>query len=1217
MRRLLPLLLVAVLAIIAWAVLYDGNNEQPLDTDWQDPELTQVNDPEALPTDSGTSRIGEAVAAPAEFTNRPVKKGIGRHGLHGIVVDENGEPVEQAWVAAYSSPFPIADFIESPAEILEKPLELSLDPLASTFTDKDGGFQLGGVPGRSVYLTARKKMRLSHGRQRVSATDLDQENGVTIRTYEAASLSGTVVDENGAPVANAEVLVNPGLKFLVSAVRNREIFLERTFTDAGGNFEAEAVPTGMVMAVSAFDGATHPGIADFGPAARNTTAKVRVKLADVGDLSGRVLDMEDKPVRNANVAAIPLDLRMVVPVLRDVPAWVAGSDGGGNYSFPRLPQGQYLLVAQSNEGRSGPVSTHIVGASGSVQDVVIDTQNEVTGRVLNTKGEPVANAVVSLMSVPEGEAVSQAARRNSMNFLLEMAREALPEILPADTTATTDSKGRFKLAAWRQARVRVEATGYVTGDFRFGNIPEKKQPVLVMMRPGAVEGRVVTGSEDDPDPVSYYILQCDRRSSPLRPQGDVAQDAEIISIGEVTELQAEAVPQEEGEAKKRQIGSDELQASLEEGEYVLEPAMQQLAEFKNSQFVDDPKGRFKAVGLMPGRYRLKVRAEGFETGRETVVVTEGEITEDVLIKMGGGATVTGLVLDKNTSLPVSGAMVTMDRQKEGGFALLAQGFTEGNQMTMTRDDGSFELRGVEAGARFAHVMASGYSMHTTPMDAIEEGELRGPLKLELLPGGNITGKVTDRHGAPLPQRMVVAFSPGSTDFQQAGTDEGGVYLIENLRPGNYMLISASLDDESLFTGDMMSILSGGKFVPATVTEGETTTQDIVDPSAGGCRLSGTLTKAGAPVANAALTAMSMGGAGFLDFRMASARTDESGNFVFKSLAPGEYSVNVESSDWRGALDLFVDDIPEDWVGLRVPESVVTGNVVSSTTKMPLEGVRVRLVREDSPGGISAMFGGGGGSGRRSASTDSNGQFRIEGAPPGDYHLALEPEGRPWRREDNGDQAKTSYRKLESRSFFLDEDEIREMATMELVEAGRIQVVVFNEAGEKFEQGFRLRAVPANGAEMPEDLGDLSGWGWDGKGEIQGIPSGSWEVQIEARGYALESTTTSVTAGQSAELEFRMKTGVPMKVRIIGKDGKPAPSAAVTVLNSEGKRLKSEGGESGGGAMMQRFFSGGSDGTRTLGSFAEGPYKLKVTLDGDTSEHHVNLASGGDVIEVRL
>jgi protocatechuate 3,4-dioxygenase beta subunit len=1216
MRRFLPLLLVAVLAIIAWAVLYDGNNEQPLDTDWQDPELNQIDDSEATPADSGASRIGEAVAAPAEFTNRPVKKGVGRHGLHGIVVDENGEPVEQAWVAAYSSPFPIADFIESPAEILEKPLELKLDPLASTFTDKDGRFQLGGVPGRSVYLTARKKMRLSHGRQRVSATDLDQENGVTIKTFAAAALSGTVIDEKGSPVANAEVLVNPGLKFLISAVRNREIFLERTFTDAAGNFEVEAVPTGMVLAVSAFDGATHPGIADFGPAARNTTAKVRVQLSDVGDLSGQVLDTEDKPVRNANVAAIPLDLRMVVPVLRDVPAWVASSDGGGNYSFPRLPQGQYLLVAQSNEGRSGPVSTHIVGENGSVQNVVIDTQNEVSGRVLDTKGDPIPNAVVSLMSVPEGEAVSQAARRNSMNFLLEMAREALPEILPADTTATTDSKGRFQLAAWRQARVRVEANGFVTGDFRFGNIPEKKQPVLVMMRPGAVEGKVVTGSDDDLDPISYYILQCDRRSSGLR-GADEAEVAEVDAVFLAPVQTEDSAPNAQGETKKRQIGSDELQAALAEDEYVLEPAMQQLAEFKNSQFVDDPKGRFKAVGLMPGKYRLKVRAEGFETGRETVSVTEGEITKDVVIKMGGGATVTGLVLDKNTSLPVSGAMVTMDRQKEGGFTLLAQGFTEGNQMTMTRDDGSFELRGVEEGARFAHVMASGYSMHTTPMEAIQEGELRGPLKLELMPGGNITGKVTDRHDVPLPQRMVVAFSPGSTDFQQAGTDEGGVYLIENLRPGNYMLISASLDDESLFTGDMMSILSGGKFVPATVTEGETTTQDIIDPSAGGCRLSGTLTKAGAPVANAALTAMSMGGAGFLDFRMASARTDESGNFVFKSLAPGEYSVNVESQDWRGSLDLFVDDLPEDWVGLRVPESVVTGSVVSSTTKMPLEGVNVRMVREDSPGGISAMFGGGGGGGRRSASTDSNGQFRIEGAPPGDYHLVVEPEGRSWRRRDQGEQVETSYRKLESRSFFLDEDEVREMSTMELVEAGRVNVTVFNEAGEKFEKGFRLRAVPANGGEMPKDLGDLSGWGWDGKGEIQGIPAGSWDVQIEARGFAMETKTASVAAGQNAELEFRMKTGVQMRVRIIGKDGKPAPSAAVTVLDSNGKRLKSEGGGSGGGAMMQRFFSGGSDGTRTLGSFAEGPYTLQVSLDDSTTEHQVNLASGGDVIEVRL
>ncbi len=1212
MRRFLPLLLVALLALIMWAILHDGDNKEPLDTDWVDPELSQVERPGAAPTDVETGRTADTPDQPTAYTNRPVKKGLGRHGLHGIVVDENGDPVPEAWVGAYSSPFPIADFIENPAEIIEKPLQLSLDPLASTFTDKDGRFQLGGVPGRSVYLTARKKMRLSQGRQRVSAADLNNQNGVTIRTVAAASLSGRVIDENGVPVANAEVLINPGLKFLVSAIRKRDVFLERTYTDAGGNFEVEAVPTGMVMSASAFDGSTHPGIADFGPAARNSHAKVTVNLAEIGSLEGRVVDVEDKPVRNANIAAIPLDLRMVIPVLRNIPAWVAQSDGGGNYKFPGLPQGQYLLVAQSSEGRSAPVNSRIVGVTGSLQDITIDTQNAVTGRVVNTKGEPIANATVSLMSVPEAEALTEGRRRSDMNFLLEMAREALPEILPVDTQATTNSKGVFELAAWRQARVRVEANGYVEADFRFNKLPKDKNPVLVMQRPGAIEGVVVT-TGDQPKPVPYYILQCDLRRSDLNPAQ--AQGVDVMEEGllQIAEPQADSGHEHDGEPKKPRVGSSELQAALADDEFLLIPTLQPLNEFKLSQFVDDPKGRFKAVGLSPGRWVLKVRSEGFETGRETVEVVEGEITKDVVLTLGLGASVHGVVLDKNSNKPISGAMVSVDQQKGGGFILLAQGFTEGNQVAVSKEDGSFELRGIEAGAKYAHVMAEGYSMKSMEIEKIEEGEVRGPVTVEMLPGGNITGLVTDRHKVPLAQRMVVAFSPGSRDFHQSGTDEAGVYLIENLLPGNYMLISASLDDESLFTGDIASILSGGKFVPATVTEGETTTQDIVDPSAGGCRLSGSLTKNGAAVPSAMLTATSMGGSGFLDFRMASSRTDEDGNFVFKSLAPGEYTVNVESSEWSGSLDLFVDDIPEDFVSLRVPESVIEGTILSGTTNSPLEGVSVRMVREDGPAGIGAMFGGGGW--RRSATTDAQGRYKIEGAPSGDYHLMVEPAGGNWRRSsDDGQPKETSYRKVESKSFFLDEDEILEMDSIELIEACRVNVNVFGEDGKEFQQGFRLRALPADDREAPKEGAELEGWGWNGKGTLEGVPAGNWDIQIEARGFALETKAVNLTPGREGELEFTLRTGVEMKVRVIGSNGKPVPSAAITVLDSNGKRLKAEGG---GNQMIQRFFSGGSDGTRNLGSFAPGSYKLSITNDGDTTEHSINLNSGSDVIVVRL
>ena len=340
MRRLLPFLAIALVGLVGWMLFSPDEPTEPL----LDDVSTEINveGPQPTAVDAGpTGRTGPAVAEEAAFTNRPIKVGNGRHKLGGRVVDEAGDGVPNAWIGAYSSPFAIADFIDDPEELLERPLEFSLDPLASVRADEEGYFDLAGLPGRALYLTARAPMQLSNGRQRVSPQDLGSEEGVVLKTYAASQLEGTVRDSNGNPVANAEVLVYPGLKYVVSALRKRDLFVERTFTDGAGKFALEAVPAGMVLNASAFAGPTHPGTSEFGPGTRRNALRTTVNLVELGRLEGQVVNTDDEPVGSARVAAIPLDLRMIIPVLRNIPGWISTSDGGGNYRFDGLPYGQY------------------------------------------------------------------------------------------------------------------------------------------------------------------------------------------------------------------------------------------------------------------------------------------------------------------------------------------------------------------------------------------------------------------------------------------------------------------------------------------------------------------------------------------------------------------------------------------------------------------------------------------------------------------------------------------------------------------------------------------------------------------------------------------------------------------------------------------------------------------------------------------------------------
>ncbi|MBT5101543.1 MAG: hypothetical protein HOM77_06455, partial [Planctomycetes bacterium] len=141
MKRLLPLLIIALLAGLGWVLLSDNQisdvvipSEQttsraPIDAQTLDEETTLAR------TESVQAELG-----------RIEKIGFGRFQLAGLVLDEKDEPVPNAWVGAYSSPFPLIDFEKELAEIITPPYEFSINPIAAVYADDKGRFDLKGLP---------------------------------------------------------------------------------------------------------------------------------------------------------------------------------------------------------------------------------------------------------------------------------------------------------------------------------------------------------------------------------------------------------------------------------------------------------------------------------------------------------------------------------------------------------------------------------------------------------------------------------------------------------------------------------------------------------------------------------------------------------------------------------------------------------------------------------------------------------------------------------------------------------------------------------------------------------------------------------------------------------------------------------------------------------------------------------------------------------------
>lgn len=1196
MRRiLLPAVLLLVLVGLAFLFLKDGpERAAPIQLPSAESSAHQgPMQPGALER-SETAR--DNAAAAAAFDPRGLKVGVGAYGLHGTVVDEHGEPVPLAWVAAFSGPYPLFDFEVSLEEILESPLDFDLDPLASTRADESGHFQLEGVPGRSLYLVARAPKRLTRGRQPIMPEEVGSEKGVLLHTVAGAELKGQVVDEFGAPVAGAEVFLIPSLTYIVQAIRTREIYLERVFASGDGSFFLEAVPAGLVMTAQAFDGATHPGAKDLGPLPAGITASVEVRLAATGTLSAQVVNDEQQPVAGARAVAVPLDLRLLPAFARDLPAWVAESGSDGSLRWPRLPRRNYLLLAQSRDGRSAPYAAAVQGAgSAAPEPIVVQVSNPVEGRLVDAQGNGIIGAKVLLASIPskpgaEAQAGNNPRRRSGgmpggAEIFLEAGKEILPMFLPAETWAMTGANGRFRMPVWEGARLTVELEGYPRTTYELPDLEERK-PVLVLAPPGAIEGRVST---PDGAPVRFFVVNADLRRSFLEPIPEAIERVEGEESRDFRERTAAAK-----EAARQTVIGD----TLAEDEIAVLPEETRFGELLNTRLQDDGSGKFRIENLMPGRYRVEARAAGHVLARSPELeVPPGGVVSDVQIVLQRGGTLRGRVIASGTREPVSGALVWAGKGDESGFTGMMFAVAETMALDRTEADGSFELLGIEPGSDRIHATAEGYAPVMIKGKEIQEGDAREDVVIEMKGGGTIQGSVFDRHGTPLPARMVAGFAMDSKDFFQVPTNETGQYAARNVKPGNYFLVSTALDNEALFTGDFLGVLGGAKVAQAYVKEGQTVTVDITDPSSGGCKVRGRVVLPdGSAVAEAAIFAMAAE-ASLMDLRFASARADAEGWFEFRSLAPGLYRLSVESADWRGSLDMEVPDQPEVQLILEAPDGSVTGQVVSQQTGMPATNASISLIREDSALGFLGNFMPGGKQ-TEWTQTDEDGRFRFSGVAAGSYSLTISADS-PWGGRDDEDSALSEpLGKLEIPAFSLSFNASKDLGILRLPISSAVLVKVTSR-GKDIRQGFSVRAVPQTADGKSEQS-----YGWNGQARVSGLEPGTYDLVIEARGFAsARSNNVQVLPAQTTEISVELLPGVGLAARVTDNNGQPIVEVELEVLDATGQRVDSLGGQA---QLFSNLFNR-EDGARALGSYAPGTYRVRATWNGRSQERVISLS----------
>lgn len=228
-------------------------------------------------------------------------------------------------------------------------------------TGADGKFRFDAIAAGSIRFDARHPDFAPASSSIVTLDGVSPVDNVEIVLPSGATISGKVVDDQGAPVASARVRIGvAGAGFVSGPPR-------QVFSDDAGAFTVRGMPKrGLEAAAVADAGASATVPID---ASSGDVSGVELVIDVTGAISGVVVDPDGEPIEGIQVSAGP-DFRSGSGGgdfsqwrLRGFPE--ALTDAGGQFTLSGLAAGQYRIRASRSGGRRGGGGGGFGGASGT------------------------------------------------------------------------------------------------------------------------------------------------------------------------------------------------------------------------------------------------------------------------------------------------------------------------------------------------------------------------------------------------------------------------------------------------------------------------------------------------------------------------------------------------------------------------------------------------------------------------------------------------------------------------------------------------------------------------------------------------------------------------------------------------------------------------------------------------------------------------------------
>lgn len=758
--------------------------------------------------------------------------------LEGFVVDAAGKPVEGAEIrvadAGETIPFRLrSDGSDEPAGL----------------SGVDGFFRIEDLrSGSPVDVSAS---RTGYAPGDAQGVQVPADPPIRLILQAVGTVSGRVVDPDGEPIAGAHVRleIRPRTLRGLEGGRLYSNTPQIDRSDAEGNFRITDVipgPVGLSAQASGWQAGTVAGLELRGGEEKSG---IEIVLSPAAILKGRVLSPSGRPLPGAQVQTTFED--------QGAGLAVASTDSEGVYVLDTLPPGNRTLEATHPDHGAARRQVELRPGENSL-DFSLEGGSEVTGRVVDDAGAPVAGAHVTTIARGIFRSLEDTSEADG-SFRFTAVADGTYEILASKEGFATPERAQVTVAGSSVGGIEIRLS---PGGAIVGRIAGVELSELSRIRISARGGGRGLGSGGRVEPDGSY------RIDHLR-EGEWRVRAELPGTG----LYAEGVARLEPGASEARLDL-EMERGLElsgrirrNGAPVTgEPLSLQGSQSWTGQ--TDAEGRFRFQGLAAGSYHLYV---GDRSAHEETVdlQTDREIT----IELSTGE-VRGRVMDAADARPLADVTVQLVVADSGSTTKQAR----------TDSRGVFVLHSVAEGSWRLRALADGYA--PGEMDVrVDRASPTEDVEITLQATEGVTLQVATAAGPP-PRSLVYVVMDGAgrkVANGMAAVGNDGRARLSRVPLGGWQVLLLA---ESTAVTEI-----------AVTAPGDAGRLTLPPPCVLRVKVRA-LMDAPAP---ATVSLLGAGGRPFRAFRMGEPATAwdlDRGAFSFRLLPPGTWEVQVTAADGR-------------------------------------------------------------------------------------------------------------------------------------------------------------------------------------------------------------------------------------------------------------------------------------------------------------------------------